>query len=68
MDTQGAAPNTNEKPKEKDPALSFGEITEKNLGQLKTLNMTVLPVRYHDKFYSDLLKSSEYCQLGDLTC
>jgi len=35
--------------------LDFGDVTEKNLGQLKILNSSVFPVKYNDKFYSDLL-------------
>ena len=34
--------------------ISFGEITEKNLDQVRKLNLAVFPVRYNDKFYNDL--------------
>jgi hypothetical protein len=44
--------------------LSFGDVTEKNLGQLKLLNSAVFPVKYNNKFYDDLLAHSEYCKLG----
>jgi ribosomal protein S18 acetylase RimI-like enzyme len=37
-------------------SLSFGEITEKNIGQLKILNSSIFPVKYNEKFYSDLLQ------------
>jgi N-alpha-acetyltransferase 50 len=33
----------------------FGDLTEKNLGQLKILNAAIFPVKYNDKFYTDLL-------------
>lgn len=45
--------------------MSFGEITEKNLGQLKILNAAILPVRYNDKFYQGLLHHLEYSKLGE---
>lgn len=33
----------------------FGDLTDKNLGQLKVLNTAIFPVKYNDKFYTDLL-------------
>merc|ERR1712146_586949 len=33
---------------------SFGEVNPKNVEQLRKLNLAVFPVRYNDKFYSDL--------------
>jgi hypothetical protein len=35
--------------------LVFGELTEKNVGQLRLLNTVVFPVNYNDTFYRDLL-------------
>lgn len=34
--------------------ISFGGVTEKNVEQLRKLNLAVFPVKYNDKFYSDL--------------
>jgi len=39
----------------KDLPIDFGDLTEKNLGQLKVLNAAIFPVKYNDKFYTDLL-------------
>jgi len=33
----------------------FGDLTEKNIGQLKVLNAAIFPVKYNEKFYADLL-------------
>lgn len=35
--------------------IEFGDLTDKNVGQLKVLNSAIFPVKYNDKFYSDLL-------------
>ena len=34
--------------------ISFGELTPKNVEQLRKLNLAVFPVKYSDKFYTDL--------------
>jgi N-alpha-acetyltransferase 50 len=34
--------------------ISFGELTQKNVEQLRKLNLAVFPVKYSDKFYTDL--------------
>lgn len=44
--------------------VTYGEITEKNLGLLKVLNRSIFPVQYNDKFYTDLLASPDLCRLG----
>lgn len=44
--------------------VEFGELTEKNLEQLRRLNSVVFPVSYSDKFYQDVLKSGTYTRLG----
>merc|ERR1740130_2328021 len=36
---------------------NFGPINEKNIEQIRKLNISVLPVRYNDKFYTDLATS-----------
>ena len=35
--------------------IELGSITPANFQQLKTINVNTLPVRYTDKFYSDLV-------------
>mmetsp|Transcript_43313 Transcript_43313/g.72017 ORF Transcript_43313/g.72017 Transcript_43313/m.72017 type:complete len:179 (-) Transcript_43313:183-719(-) len=46
--------------------IKFGTVTEKNVDQLRKLNLAVFPVRYNDKFYSDLWSSptQEYTHLA----
>jgi len=34
--------------------IKFGTVTDKNVDQLRKLNLAIFPVRYNDKFYSDL--------------
>eukprot|EP00741_Cyanophora_paradoxa_P007126 tig00001093_g6897.t1 len=43
--------------------VTFGDITEKNMEQLKVLNVAVFPVRYNDKFYTDLLANPRFTKL-----
>jgi ribosomal protein S18 acetylase RimI-like enzyme len=40
-------------------AVNFGAVTTANLEQLRLLNQTILPVRYNDKFYQDILLTPE---------
>ena len=47
-------------------AVQFGDITDKNIEQLRILNSVIFPVSYNNKFYSDLLKSSHHTRLGSL--
>lgn len=44
----------------------LGEITPANIQQLKTINVSTLPVRYTDKFYRELIDrySSEYMRFA----
>lgn len=44
--------------------LDLGNLTEKNMGQLKKLNKVTFPVKYKDQFYLDLVKYFDYCRLG----
>ena len=45
--------------------ISFGEVTEKNVDQVRKLNLAVFPVRYNDKFYADLATThGKFTQLG----
>ena len=39
------------------PELMFGPVNEKNAEQLRALNNAILPVRYADSFYKDVLKT-----------
>lgn len=46
--------------------ITFGNITEANVHQLKKMNAAILPVRYHDKFYTDLPGSNpDFTQFGE---
>ena len=40
-----------------DPA-ELGELTEKNVGQLKVLQSVIFPVRYNDRFYTNVVAAS----------
>jgi hypothetical protein len=42
----------------------FGELTEKNVGQLRLLNTVVFPVNYNDTFYRDLLNDPTLTRLA----
>ncbi|EKX36892.1 hypothetical protein GUITHDRAFT_97434 [Guillardia theta CCMP2712] len=42
----------------------FGPITDKNVEQVKTLNRSIFPVKYNDKFYNDVQNSGNYTQLA----
>lgn len=48
--------------------IDLGDLTDKNVGQLKILNAAIFPVKYNDKFYSDLLLAGreELTKLGML--
>ena len=35
-------------------AVSFGEVSPKNIEQVRKLNQAIFPVKYNDKFYNDL--------------
>jgi len=48
-----------EKGKIKKGETTFGELTDKNIKQLKILNSVCLPVSYHEKFYTALLLKTE---------
>ena len=59
--------NMDSKKKEKSKfKVEIGNITPANLKQLQTINIATLPVRYTDKFYTDLLNlySKEYLQFA----
>ena len=46
--------------------ISFGELSTKNVEQLRKLNLAVFPVRYNEKFYTDLASNPVqlYTHLG----
>ncbi|GAQ78662.1 GCN5-related N-acetyltransferase [Klebsormidium nitens] len=48
----------------KQVAVSFDDVREKNLKQLRKLNQVLFPVRYEEKFYTDVLSSGEYTKLA----
>ncbi|EFA77342.1 hypothetical protein PPL_12553 [Heterostelium album PN500] len=40
--------------------IDLGDLTDKNIGQLKLLNSSVLPVSYDEKFYNKLLQPNGF--------
>lgn len=47
--------------------LSFENITEANVHHLRKMNASVFPVRYHDKFYADIVRGDpNFNQYGEL--
>ena len=46
--------------------ISFGQVTEKNIEQLRKLNLAVFPVRYSNKFYTDIVASAQ--KKEEFTC
>ncbi|KAG6554590.1 hypothetical protein Mapa_003608 [Marchantia paleacea] len=47
-----------------DVYVSFDTVRDKNLMQLKKLNMSIFPVSYQDKFYTDALSSGDFTKLA----
>jgi hypothetical protein len=46
--------------KHKPIEITFTDITDKNVEQLRKLNLAIFPVRYNDKFYQiDVLKPEQ---------
>lgn len=45
-------------------SISLDGVRDKNLMQLKKLNIALFPVRYNDKYYADALASGEFTKLG----
>ena len=52
------------KPAEKKWKAYFGEITEKNVENLRAINLACLPVRYQDSFYHKAIGYSNYSKFG----
>ncbi|GLJ18100.1 hypothetical protein SUGI_0319590 [Cryptomeria japonica] len=53
-----------QKGKEKEVPVSFDNLRDKNLMQLKKLNTAIFPVRYNDKYYCDALSAGEFTKLA----
>lgn len=37
--------------------IRFGNLTVKNLEQLKKLNLSIFPIKYGDRFYEEVLQA-----------
>ena len=48
----------------KQVSISLDGVRDKNIMQLKKLNIALFPVRYNDKYYADALASGEFTKLG----
>lgn len=48
----------------KEVTISLDGVRDKNIMQLKKLNVTLFPVRYNDKYYVDALASGEFTKLA----
>ncbi|KAJ6820387.1 N-alpha-acetyltransferase 50 [Iris pallida] len=44
--------------------ISLDGVRDKNVMQLKKLNMALFPVRYNDKYYADALSSADFTKLA----
>lgn len=44
---------------------SLDGLRDKNVMQLKKLNMALFPVRYNDKYYQDAIASKDFSKLGE---
>ncbi|KAL2897752.1 N-alpha-acetyltransferase 50 [Bienertia sinuspersici] len=47
----------------KEVTISLDSVRDKNIMQLKKLNVTLFPVRYNDKYYVDALASGDFTKL-----
>ncbi|XP_058742744.1 uncharacterized protein LOC131615623 [Vicia villosa] len=45
-------------------SISLDGVRDKNIMQLKKLNLALFPVRYNDKYYSDALASADFTKLA----
>ncbi|KAL3679746.1 hypothetical protein R1sor_022702 [Riccia sorocarpa] len=50
--------------KPQDVHISFDTVRDKNLMHLKKLNLSIFPVNYQDKFYTDALSSGDFTKLA----
>ena len=46
--------------------VELGEVSEKNVGQLKLINSVVFPVKYNDQFYRGLLRTYNTAETAEL--
>ena len=44
--------------------VQFGDLTEKNIGQLRKLNEYLYPIAYSDGFYRSVLTQGDWSQYG----
>ena len=46
--------------------VTFASITPNNVGTIRKLNSVLFPIKYSEKFYSDILapEVEDFCQLG----
>lgn len=46
--------------------VTFASLTQNNLGTVRTLNRTIFPIKYSEKFYSEILlpEVEEFCKLS----
>jgi hypothetical protein len=44
----------------KSARVDLGDITDKNVGQLRVLNRTLFPVPYQTKFYQSVVEDPNY--------
>ena len=51
-------------PKTKDLSVSFAPFNKKNEELLRTLNLAIFPVQYHNWFYQALTTYEKYTKLG----
>ena len=45
-------------------SISLDAVRDKNVMQLKKLNIALFPVCYNDKYYADALASGDFTKLG----
>ncbi|KAJ7958733.1 N-alpha-acetyltransferase 50 [Quillaja saponaria] len=45
-------------------SISLDDVRDKNLMQLKKLNVALFPVRYNEKYYADALASGDFTKLA----
>eukprot|EP00899_Mesostigma_viride_P014663 jgi/Mesvir1/23198/Mv22662-RA.1 len=47
-----------------DKNLSFDTVRDKNVHQLRTLNLAIFPLRYQDKYFQDAMSAGEFTKLA----
>ena len=48
------------------PKVTFASLTQNNLGTVRKLNSVLFPIKYSEKFYSEILlpEVEEFCKLS----